>query len=512
MTPTPAPPPAPTLALALALALLPFSPPALAQTATSTPSHSADTPSEPSWRKAVDATGYLASRLSFTRSRTWGLVPTDDQPQLQALLELNTQVKVGIRAHTFAYSDLSLVANRSGAYHAFRDGHDVLLDDHATAAASPVVSLNELYASHELWPELNVLVGKKRIAWGAGTAFNPTDLLNPRRDPTDPTFQRAGAWLAQVEAPLPWATFTLLFAPTVLEQQSGIPTTVLTWPDSANRGAGLHYQLAARAYALVADAELNAMLYFGNQSVDAFRAKPRLGLSASRFFFTDYELHLEALVQQGSPRQVVTGACVAGVAQAAACSAAKTPFLATPRLDDTTLLPRVLLGSRRQFADDSMLSIEYLYQADGWGGQEYQDYANALDLAAKGRAAGLSVAQVPGAAELLGQSTSTDGLPSRFAFDPRGRHYLLASFQKPRIRDDFTATLTVVANLADLSSLLSTSLAWAATDWLTLTLYAFLPLPGPDSLAPKTPAGVAVSEYGAAPFAVRTLLELRAFY
>jgi hypothetical protein len=510
------PRPTPTLALALALSLLPLSPPALAQATTSTPAPAlegpADSSAAPSWKRAVDATGYLAGRFSFTRSRSWGLVPTDDQPQLQALLELNTQVKVSFQPHTFAYSDLSLVANRSGVYHAFRDGRDVLLDDHPTAAASPVVSLNELYASHELRPEVNLLVGKKRIAWGAGTAYNPTDLLNPRRDPTDPTFQRAGAWLAQIEAPLPWATFTLLFAPTVLEQQSGIPTKVLSWPDFSNRDGALHYQLAARAYALVADAELNAMLYFGNQSVDAFRAKPRLGLSASRFFFTDVELHVEALLQQGSPRQVVTGACVTGVAQAAACNAAKTPFLGTPRLDDTALLPRILLGTRRQFADDSMLSLEYLYQADGWGGQEYQDYANALGLLAQGRAAGLSVAQVPGAAELLGQTTSTDGLPSRFAFDPRGRHYLLASFQKPRIRDDFTATLTLVANLADLSSLVSTSLAWAATDWLTLTLYAFLPLPGPDSLAPKTPAGVAVSEYGAAPFAVRTLLELRAFY
>jgi hypothetical protein len=80
---------------------------------------------------------------------------------------------------------------------------------------------------HDFVPQLNVVLGKKRIVWGAGLAFNPTDLLNPRRDPTDPTFQRAGAWVAQLEAPFETMTFSLLFAPTVLESMSGIPAAFM---------------------------------------------------------------------------------------------------------------------------------------------------------------------------------------------------------------------------------------------------------------------------------------------
>ena len=92
----------------------------------------------------VEATGYLAGRFTFTRSRTSGLLPTDDQPQAQGLLEFNFQVKVSPLQHSFGYSDVSLVANASGAYHGWRDGRDVKLPDHATAAALPLVSLNEL--------------------------------------------------------------------------------------------------------------------------------------------------------------------------------------------------------------------------------------------------------------------------------------------------------------------------------------------------------------------------------
>lgn len=59
--------------------------------------------------------------------------------------------------------------------------------------------LSEAYLDAPLQDGFRLLLGKKRIVWGAGLAFNPTDVLNPPKDPTDPTFQRAGAWLAQAE-------------------------------------------------------------------------------------------------------------------------------------------------------------------------------------------------------------------------------------------------------------------------------------------------------------------------
>jgi hypothetical protein len=54
--------------------------------------------------------------------------------------------------------------------------------------------------------------------------------------------------------------------------------------------------------------------------------------------------------------------------------------------------------------------------------------------------------------------------------------------------------------------------SWSATEWLTLSLFGFLPLQGPDALAVTTPAGVPVTELGTTPFAVRVMFEARAFF
>lgn len=464
----------------------------------------------PAWKKVLEVTGYGDSRTSFTRSRTWGLVPTDDLPQLQELFELNTQLRVKASERSYMYSDVSLVANIAGQYHG-RDasGQDVQV---ANRAAVPVVSLNELYVFHDFVPQLNAVLGKKRIVWGSGLAFNPTDLLNPRRDPTDPTFQRAGAWVAQLEAPFEKMTFSLLFAPTVLESTSSIPTAFMLYPSWDHQDSLVHYQLAARWYALVADADITVMAFYGNSSVDVFRDKLRFGASFSRYFFTDYELHFEAMFQQGSARDSVVSQCVSSQSAAALCALGGQAFFEKRRVGDTGVYPKVLVGTKRQFSDDSLISIEYLYQSDGWTKSQFQDFANGLGLIETGRQLGLPVQRVPGVSQLLGQSSSGDGLPTRFNFDPKGQHYLFLTAQKPRLFDDFTLQLVLLANLMALSTVWTPSVSWSATEWLTLTLYGFLPLPGPDALAPKTPGGTPVSEFGSSPFAVRAMLEARAYF
>lgn len=466
---------------------------------------------EPLFKKVLDVTGYGMSRTQFTRARTWGLLPTNDLPQLQQLLEFNAQVKVSVREHSYLSSDVSLIANFGGFFRGLdATGAEVALDDRNSPQVQPIVSINELFISHEFLPELNVLIGKKRIVWGPGMAFNPTDLLNPRRDPTDPTFQRSGVWLAQVEAPLSFATFSFVFAPTVLKQTAGIPTHVLGWPTWDQRDTQLHYQLAARVYALLWDTDVNLMVFFGNRSVHEFEAKPRVGLSVSRVFGA-LEVHAEALFQTGSPRDFLTSECVKDVRAALQCSVAKTPYASKAQLTSPDFRPRVLAGARYQFADDSLLSLEYLYQHDGWNRDHFQDFANGLGLITEARGLGFDATQFPGASSLFG-GASPDGLPVRFAFDPRGRHYAFLTFQKPRLFDDFTLQAVVIANLRDLSTTVTPSVTWSATDWLNLSLLGFVPVPGPDVLAVKTPQGVSVTEFGIAPFAFRAMFEARAFF
>ena len=449
--------------------------------------------------------GYVDSRSQLTRAKVFGVIPTGDLAQLDELLEANLQLRHHYGEHGFVYADVSGFARAAGNFRSLGpDGQEQVASAHDVSAYRPLFSLNELYLSQELGASLNLLLGKKRVVWGAGFGFNPTDLVNPPKDPTDPNFQRAGAYMARLEANLGKVAFTLLASPAVLEQANGIPYGFLTYPSYDQKDRQEHYLLAARAYALVADADVNLMLFFSNRYNDAFERKLRVGASFSRYFFTDYELHVEALVQQGSTRRYPNPACAPDALQAFLCARFATPLLEQRKLDDSTLYPRVLVGTRRQFNDESLLSVEYYFQADGYTQAEFQGYVDQLELAKRERQLTAGLAPSGGGGEA--------GIPQKFAFEPVGRHYLFLNYSKPKLFDDWTVGAVLIANLSDLSSVLTPSVSWSATEWMTLTLSGFLPLSGPRSLAATTNAGGSFGEYTLTPFSYRALFEARVFY
>jgi hypothetical protein len=376
-------------------------------------------------------------------------------------------------------------------------------------AARPFVSLSELYLSHEVVPALHLLAGKKRVLWGSGWAYNPTDLLNPPKDPTDPTSQRVGAYMLRVEVPLENYTFTLLASPAVLAQESGLPRALLVHPSWNQRDDELHYLVAARAYALVADSDLNLMIFHSNLYRDAFENKTRLGFSFSRYFFEDYELHVEGLVGRGSARNYPTPGCLDSLETAVGCVTRGEPLVSRRRIDEGRLRPRIIVGTRYMFSDESLLSAEYLYQGDGLKRSEFQDVVNGLSLLRAARELGVDPEQVTGA--LLGGPE--EGLPQRFRFEPLVRHYAFLSFQKPKIRDDFTVAATLVTNLQDFSGLLAPSVTWSTTEWVTLTLSGFVPFSGLSSRAATVPqTDERASEFSLVPIAYRVLFQARLFY
>jgi hypothetical protein len=343
---------------------------------------------------------------------------------------------------------------------------------------------------------VNLLVGKKRITWGAGFAFNPTDLINPPKDPTDPNYQRAGNWLARLEFPFEKFTVSALFAPQALYTQSGLPYAFMRTPDYPpasgidTRDETSHYLVAGRLYALVASTDVNLIYTFSNAYQDDFRNKSRLGLSLSRYVLTDYELHVEALLSRGSARNFPVHECLT---DASLCG---VPF-APSKVDSTALYPRVIAGTRRMFADESLLSVEYYYQRDGYSDQEFAD-AVALQAYAK---------SLPN----LASANTGSALPQRYAFDPLRRHYLIVSYSKPRIHDDWTVGAVLVAGLRDLSGLVSPSIAWNAREWLNLGLYGFVPIRG-LGVGEARVGESSYSEYGLSPYAFRVLFEARAYY
>lgn len=469
----------------------------------------------PAFVHKVEVNGYVSSRTTYGRSRFSGLIPTSDLPQWSELLELNAQLKVFYRPQSFVYADVSGIAQAGFDYRtADKDGNQITAPSHDVPTLHPLVSINELYVLHEFAPWLNLMVGKKRLVWGSGNAFNPTDLLNVRKDPTDPTFQRAGAWLMRLEMPLENAAFSVLFSPQVTESANGVPYGFVTYPDwDKNNDNQPHYLIGARAYFLLGNTDINLMGYFSNKFADAFQNKVRVGASVSRIVFDSWEVHAEGLLQQGSARVFINGACVASDLSAFGCYQSKTAFASQPLLDDPRYQGQALAGIRKIFDDDSFVSVEYLFQSDGYSKAQFQSYFNALDGYRRIQAfPGFMAGSVPGLS-LLTPGNSTDGTPSRFTFTPLGRHYAFITINKPRIKDDWTAQLVVIANLQDLSTLWSPSVTWSTTEWLQLSLLGFIPVPGPNALALTVPStGAYVSEYGAFPQLFRVMFEARIFF
>jgi len=453
-------------------------------------------------KATAEVNGYIANRFSYSLIDPSTPVPTSDSPSLVELAEANIQLKVNLGAKTrFAYADISLFYQGGWLFYADNgSGGRKDVPDHDVSR--PFVVPSELYVSWSPKPWFNLMVGKKRITWGSGFAFNPTDLINPRKDPTDPNLQRSGSWMVRLEAPFKKFTVSLLFAPQTLYSVSGIPYSMFKYPGyppasgTDARDEKFHYLLAARLYLLLFSTDINLIYYFTSNYQNEGANKSRIGLSLSRYFFTDWEFHLDGIVMQGSPHTFPDRNCALN----GVCDLATA---VSPTKTNGAWYPRVLVGMRRQFADESLLSVEYYYQGDGDSDLEFED---TLKILARAKALLSS----------LGQATSANpqvstGLPQRFSFDPLRRHYLIASFSKPRIRDDWTVTATLLVGLRDLSGLFSPSVTWTPREWLSLSLYAFVPIRGLGVGEAKV-GTQSLSEYSLLPYNFQAMFELRAYY
>lgn len=442
------------------------------------------------------ATGYVENRVQLGRTHSAAPVSTRDLPELIEHLEANVQLKRTLFSEShLAAVDASAILQFGALYADNPGGVRTDAPPHDVEALRPRFALSEAYLSFALHENLNLLVGQKRVVWGSGQAWNPMDVLNPPKDPTDPALQRAGAWMVRAEAPFERFTVTLAFVPQPLRTTAGIPYGFMldAAPDSPP-----HYLVAARLYALVADADLTVAYFFSNRFGDSIDNRSRLGASFSRYFFTDYELHLEVLAGAGSSRLYGTHDCLTDPAAFAVCAAAGRPILGDAKRGEPAVYPRVLVGARTMLADESLLSVEYLYQADGYDPGEFTDFVAALVAA---RDAGVPP-PLP---------TDALGVPQKFRFEPLRRHYLFATYMKPRVRDDWTVSAVLIASLEDLSLLVAPSVAWSVREWATLTLAAFAPVPGVSTLGTRDPVA-GYTEYALSPMAWRVLFTARFYY
>ena len=173
----------------------------------------------------------------------------------------------------------------------------------------------------------------------------------------------------------------------------------------------------------------------------------RFGASFSRYFFTDYELHIEALFQFGSSRLFADHLCAA----ATICNF--TNAISAQKRSTMVSCIRAWWSvadgsSATRACYPSSTTIKPMAAAI-----RFRDY--------------LSVAyrafQLTGATSAVtGGGTTNGALPQRFVFDPLRRHYLILSYSKPRIKEDWTIAATLIASLSDLSGTLSPTVTWSA--------------------------------------------------
>ena len=253
----------------------------------------------------VTTTGYVDSRTTSAQTLVNGA------PGLTELAEANAQIKVVPNERLTVFADASLFWQHAWFIHG---------GDRDQPEYRPTVVLSEAYLDAPVLDGFRVLVGKKRIVWGSGLAFNPTDVLNPPKDPTDPSFQRAGAYLAEVEWGFEKVALSIVTAGKVTRQYAGLPAGLVWYPKrqtaesvrgwvADDRDDEAHFAVSARLYLLIADTDVNVTYAFTNLYNDAFRNSSRGGLSLSRVFGA-LELHGEASLYSGSARVESNAGCV----------------------------------------------------------------------------------------------------------------------------------------------------------------------------------------------------------
>jgi hypothetical protein len=454
-------------------------------------------------------TGSFGTRGSLTMPNADSTLSTADLPIAQLLLDANLQGRGRLLDDTLTLSlDASaFVPLQRGFADANADGELDSVDEHETLGSRPFVVFSEAYASWEPMEHLVLTVGKKRVVWGPGMVFNPTDVLNPPRDPTDAALQRAGVLMAKVDAPFEFFTVSALVSPAILEETAGIPSVAGAWPETRiGEDDDLHWTAVLRGYALVWDTDVNAWVTFshlygaptgGGDEGNDFEYHPRFMLTLSKTLFEIHEVHAEVLVEQGSTRRYADADCADSHRDFLRCMMTRTDPITQSRIDDDEVYPRILVGWRPMLEDGTMFSVEYYYQADGMMPDEWDDYQDTLT-----RVGWLQRNDL--APTTIASPSTNSGLPNRASFNPSRRHYLIATAQKPQLFDDFTVMATVIASAEDLSGLASGSVLWSAAEWLNLSLIAMAPF--------GSVVDPGQGEFDGAPFSGRVLFEARAFF
>jgi hypothetical protein len=305
------------------------------------------------------------------------------------------------------------------------------------------------YAQYWWGEKLGLRVGKQRIAWGSGLAWNPTNRLEPPKNALNTSLEQEGALAARLDwAPVSWASLVAVGAST-----DASPRDLLVAGDTRRRDTA-----ALRARVVVKDTDLAVVASGGRNQRTLF------GLDLGRDVAPVATFHAEAAVYRGAEL--------------------------LPSRDERTFF-RLVAGALRTSGEDAF-ALEYFFNAEG-----YSDAGARLWLAGLDRAwaAATNPSLPPGARQraLAGYGAAAS-IPYAWGLGLR-RHYLHASWTRGGATSAWTGAVRTVVGLSDGAVALTPGIGYAPRGNVTLNVDAVLLL-GPDD-----------SEYRLAP--VRGALQAR---
>jgi hypothetical protein len=300
----------------------------------------------------------------------------------------------------------------------------------------------EAYAQYAWGEALSLRVGKQRVAWGSGFAWNPSNRVERPKNPLNTGLEQEGALAARAD-----------------------------WIPSARAGV----------IALVARSD-NAV---GDLPFDPPRARRRTHALRARLLVKDTDA---ALIVSGGPGQrTLLGLDVGralgwGVtvhAEASAYRGAELP----PAREGRTFV-RVATGALRTVGAHSTVALEYFFNGEGYDDAGIEGYLAGLDAA-------YARARAPEAPEAVREAALREYLAGAGAPYAGGlglrRHYLHASWTRAVTGGRWSTALRALAGLDDGGVVLTPGLGFAPRDDLSLHLDGVLLL------------GPARSEYRLAP-------------
>lgn len=381
----------------------------------------------------ADWTMYTLLRLDFAQPRLSEKLPTIEVAQHGVLTDFNLTGKTEyLEGHRFQ-SDADVFFRRSWNYQKRNLLTGSVETSDNISSDNPVIrlALNEIYFNGEPRPGMQYTAGKKRVLWGTGFAANPTDLLNPLKNPLDPTYERRGAWLVQAENVQEKQTFGILLAPAVTEDKNTLPEKVGRFSD-ADGVKRNHYLIGARWYQLLGGADVTLMGFYSERFKDERTGALLGGASWSQIIPSlskQLEMHAEVLGQRGTARPDVLG---------------------NSRLDDRKHYFKTLLGVRYDFENESALVVEYLNQTDG---------DTVADLQSRMQRVALAIPRFP----TLAASTLSSIVM---------RNTLFMNYQRYKFTEDLFMSWAVAHNLHDSSGFQGPIVQWTPNQSTQLTLSA----------------------------------------